>query len=64
MDNPADREVGSTSLPVSQEADQGPSSATLGQGPTTNGTQVGVNEGDGSHYFPGVPESLDEAPER
>ena len=48
MDETAAKEVESTSLP----------------GPGTNDAKVEVNKDGGPHYFPGVPESLDEAPEK
>lgn len=56
-------------LPASQDtpAADGPATkeveSTSLPGPTTNGTTA-VNKDDGSHYFPEVPEPLDEAPER
>ena len=67
VDEPATKEVESTSIPAPQEVPQhtwNPSYVTYTQGPATNGTMVDANKDDGPHYFPGVPESLDEAPER
>lgn len=48
VDQPTTREVESTSM----------------SGPVIDGTTVKANKDDGSHYFPEVPEPLDEAPER
>lgn len=47
-DGPAVKEVESTSL----------------SGPAIDDTTLEAKKGDGPHYFPEVPESLDEAPER
>ena len=52
MDEPTTREVEST---LSRDPHT--------QGLTTNGTTTETKD-DGPHYFPRVPESLDEAPER
>ena len=62
VDEITTKEIESASLPVPQEAPQrpwSPSYATHTQGTTAEADKEG-----GSHYFPGVPESLDEAPER
>ena len=48
VDETTAKDVESTSLP----------------GPVTNDTKAESNEDDEPHYFPEVPESLDEAPER
>ena len=53
----------STDGPAVKEVESTPSQDPPMQGLTTNGTTTETKD-DGSHYFPRVPDSLDEAPER
>jgi len=63
-DLPASQDISTVDKPTTVEVESTPSYATYTQGPTTNGTTAETTEDDGPHYFPRVPESLDEAPEK
>lgn len=49
---------------ITKEIESVPSHTTYTQGPTTSGITAEMTKDNGTHYFPRVPESLDEAPER
>ena len=61
---PTSRDIPATDGHTTKEVESTPSQDAHPQGVTSSGTTTEVAKDNGSHYFPVVPETLDEAPEK